>query len=233
MIGYEQSLEPKSNYLDFLLRQECIKIVEEFAKNPLTYYFRQPVEDIAYRKIIQHPMDLTTIRQSLEKNEYPNHQAFIRDMNLIFDNAVEYNGKRSLVGGIAIYLKKHFYSKVKLFEFYNNRNYENELFRLSRQFQEILNNPPDLLREKVEIIPLTASEKEETEDFSGERLQKLITNLNNIIKEKGPDKITDLLHSIDEDYIVTENSKLDLATFSRKALLLLENFCKSLEQSNP
>lgn len=44
-----------------------------------------------YHEIIKKPMDLTTIRQKIEKNEYHSKEDFEADVKLIFENAKSYN----------------------------------------------------------------------------------------------------------------------------------------------
>lgn len=48
-----------------------------------------------YLKIISHPMDLGTINKRLERGGsggYMNHIDFSNDVQLVFDNAMKYNG---------------------------------------------------------------------------------------------------------------------------------------------
>lgn len=62
-----------------------------------SFYFTQPVDPAKYGvddyfDIITEPMDFGTIRHKLNNNVYNNIEEFSRDMNLVFDNCVKYNG---------------------------------------------------------------------------------------------------------------------------------------------
>ena len=47
--------------------------------------------------MIKHPMDLSTVQDKLFKGTYDNCSSFLQDMNLIFNNAKEYNQTKSEV----------------------------------------------------------------------------------------------------------------------------------------
>lgn len=55
-----------------------------------------------YFEIIEEPMDFGTIKKKLFNNVYENVNEYIRDMNLVFDNCVEYNGSENMVAKYAI-----------------------------------------------------------------------------------------------------------------------------------
>eukprot|EP00049_Salpingoeca_infusionum_P015583 m.305219 g.305219 ORF g.305219 m.305219 type:complete len:1320 (+) comp15906_c0_seq6:103-4062(+) len=47
-----------------------------------------------YYQIIQQPMDFSTMRKKLKRNEYKTLDAFVNDADLVFDNCLEYNGEK-------------------------------------------------------------------------------------------------------------------------------------------
>ena len=51
-----------------------------------------------YFEVVQHPMDFGTIRNKLNTNAYHAPQEFLHDMNLVFENCMNYNGEDSHVG---------------------------------------------------------------------------------------------------------------------------------------
>jgi hypothetical protein len=78
-----------------------------------TNQFHESVDPIAdeipdYLDIIQHPSDLSTVRTKLLNNRYRSLQEFKRDMNLIWENAVQSSGHQSLPAFIADRLSKIF-----------------------------------------------------------------------------------------------------------------------------
>lgn len=72
--------------------------------------FLYPVDPVAlniphYPTVIKEPMDFTTIRNKLMYNAYDSEVDFNRDMNLVFDNCVTFNGKESSYGKIATQMR--------------------------------------------------------------------------------------------------------------------------------
>lgn len=47
-------------------------------------------------------MDFGTIRKKLTNNVYVNIEEFMRDMNLVFDNCVKYNGPENMIAKHAL-----------------------------------------------------------------------------------------------------------------------------------
>ena len=53
-------------------------------------------------------MDFGTIRKKLNNNVYNNIEQFSRDMNLVFENCVTYNGPENMVAKHAIDIRNIF-----------------------------------------------------------------------------------------------------------------------------
>ena len=64
-------------------------------------------------------MDLGTIKKKLNHNVYENIDEFIRDMNLVFDNCVRYNGPENMIAKYAIEIKGIFEENMKQMGFMN------------------------------------------------------------------------------------------------------------------
>ncbi|KAF9486524.1 TATA-binding protein associated factor Taf2 [Pholiota conissans] len=78
-------------------------------KEPVSWVFREPVDPIllgipTYFDVIpkKDARDLKTIRQKLDNDKYDTVEAFDADMELMFANAIKFNGADSEVGLIAI-----------------------------------------------------------------------------------------------------------------------------------
>ena len=81
-------------------------IVEGLLSHEHGWVFAEPVDpDVLgienYFDIIEHPMDLGTVKKRLEGGLYENENRAIADVILTFDNAMLYNEKRSLVHKMA------------------------------------------------------------------------------------------------------------------------------------
>lgn len=67
-------------------------------KHTSSWIFLEPVDPIKlnipdYFDIVKEPMDLSTIRTKLNSNQYMRATEFVRDVTLMFDNCILYNGE--------------------------------------------------------------------------------------------------------------------------------------------
>lgn len=88
------------------------------------FYFHEPVDPAKYGiddyfDIITEPMDLGTVKKKLNHNVYENMECFSRDMNLVFDNCVRYNGAENMIAKHAIEIKGLFEENMKQMGFMN------------------------------------------------------------------------------------------------------------------
>ncbi|KAF9958321.1 hypothetical protein BGZ72_000526 [Mortierella alpina] len=77
----------------------CHKLLDHFIRRDSYVLFSQPVDIIAvpdYPNVIKNPMDLSTMRAKVERNFYPNIDEFLKDFQLVCDNARLYNSKETL-----------------------------------------------------------------------------------------------------------------------------------------
>ncbi|XP_066321516.1 transcription factor GTE4-like [Miscanthus floridulus] len=73
-------------------------LLSRLMKHKFAWVFNKPVDPVAlglhdYFAIIQHPMDLGTIRGRLSHGQYRNPKEFAEDVRLTFQNAMTYNPK--------------------------------------------------------------------------------------------------------------------------------------------
>ena len=76
--------------------------LEKLMSHPLAIAFLEPVDPEAeglpnYNKVIKHPMDLGTIKKKLHDDKYKTVDEFVEDINLVWRNAIKFNGKKSLL----------------------------------------------------------------------------------------------------------------------------------------
>ena len=82
-----------------LLPEEQAKLVpllKTLDSNINAIYFREPVawnelKLFDYPKIIEHPMDFSTIRSKLDQQQYTSIETVLDDVQLIYDNCMLYN----------------------------------------------------------------------------------------------------------------------------------------------
>merc|ERR1740124_1411418 len=75
---------------------QCMEIVHSIRALKDSSVFEQPVDPIEmqcpdYFEIVKRPMDLCTLEANLKGNKYANAFEFYNDLQLIFDNCIEYN----------------------------------------------------------------------------------------------------------------------------------------------
>merc|ERR1719350_1535587 len=108
--------------LDPRVQVKCRRIIEHFKKLPSIEPFASPVdwEGLGltdYPKIVQVPMDLSTIESNFYRGSYRTPAAFAEDMRLMFNNCILYNDEDSVLFALAQILKRQFEKLFKEVEF--------------------------------------------------------------------------------------------------------------------
>jgi len=119
-------IKTRANHINWI--QECKELIEEMFEMEDSQPFRFPVCPIQYpdyNTVIEAPMDLNTVREELNSNNYNTPQDFQRDMKLIFDNSRNYNtNKKSKIFGMTLRLRAMFNDRMSLilenYRAYNN-----------------------------------------------------------------------------------------------------------------
>lgn len=75
---------------------ECGRILAALLKHANSWPYAEPVDPVKlgimdYFTVIKHPMDLGTIKESLESGEYSTPEDFAEDVRLVWRNAMTYN----------------------------------------------------------------------------------------------------------------------------------------------
>ncbi|KAF8941153.1 hypothetical protein EDD21DRAFT_349781 [Dissophora ornata] len=77
----------------------CYKLLDNFVKRDAYVLFTHPVDVTLvpdYPTVIKNPMDFSTMRAKVDRNFYPNIDEFLKDFQLVCDNARLYNSKETL-----------------------------------------------------------------------------------------------------------------------------------------
>lgn len=95
----------------------CYDITADLMSRSEAPPFNQPVDPVAleiphYRTVITHPMDLSTVKDRVKRNIYPNVHQFIDDVRLIWNNAMTFNIEGSPVHEMARILSDYFELRV-------------------------------------------------------------------------------------------------------------------------
>ncbi|KAK8886009.1 hypothetical protein M9Y10_041468 [Tritrichomonas musculus] len=208
------------------LPPQCLKITTDFIDDKLSLLFKDPfhpdkeIQD-EYYSIIKKPMDLSTVMRKLKENAYISIGDWSDDMNLIFDNAIKYNGESSLVGSIALYLKQKFEKKKKSIENLNSRNYEDQIIAYTRELNQTLLKPPDSLSVEID----TQASINRLNNFTISQFEQIKDKLNFLIQENKKDQIISDLKNTGVDFDPNADQQIDFAKLSRNSLLALEKSC--------
>lgn len=85
---------------------KCMPLIQELIDDQFGWVFHDAVDPVAlglpdYFDVVKNPMHLELVKKKLENAIYSTMDAFARDVKLVFENAILYNGESSEVGALA------------------------------------------------------------------------------------------------------------------------------------
>jgi hypothetical protein len=88
------------------ITHKCLPIVQQLIDDPYGWVFRDAVDPVVfglpdYFEVVKNPMHLLLVKKKLENAVYTDMASFERDVKLVFENAILYNGEDSEVGQLA------------------------------------------------------------------------------------------------------------------------------------
>ena len=90
--------EPSDRTVDDFFRDFVQYLIYSMECDPSAWAFLQPVKEEdapGYYSVITNPMDLSKFFKKHQNNEYKNLDQFIKDVTLMTDNCIYFNGKDS------------------------------------------------------------------------------------------------------------------------------------------
>jgi hypothetical protein len=89
------------------------RMITSIWKHHQAWIFHEPVDPQKlnipdYKEIIKQPMDFGTIKTKLNTNQYLKFQDFLYDLNLVFENCLQYNGEHSQVSTMCKGVREEF-----------------------------------------------------------------------------------------------------------------------------
>lgn len=93
-----------------------LHLLNDMQNHSSAWPFLVPVnkDEVAdYYDVIKEPMDLSTMEEKHEKDQYPVPEDFIKDANLIFNNCRKYNNETTSYAKSATKLEKFMWTKIK------------------------------------------------------------------------------------------------------------------------
>jgi hypothetical protein len=86
----------------------CLLLLDRIEKHDLSVPFRLPVDPSVvpgYADVVQHPIDLSHIKARLEQGGYSRPELFEADMQLMWNNALQYNQEKTPMHSITLRLR--------------------------------------------------------------------------------------------------------------------------------
>jgi len=96
-----------------------LSLVRKLLKNEHGWIFKDPVDPIelnleSYFEVVKNPMDLSTVEEKLNNFGYKDVKSVEHDVNLVFNNAILFNGEDSEIGEWARQLRDTFKNELQI-----------------------------------------------------------------------------------------------------------------------
>jgi hypothetical protein len=130
----------------------CTEILEELCSHPIARIFLNPVDPEAdgvptYLSIVKQPSDLGTVRRKLVNNEYITISEFERDVNLIWENAILFHGRSSVIAAMATRLNHIFQKKITKVQDHTHELWVNDYLKSQDVLCKLFREQPNALHE--------------------------------------------------------------------------------------
>ena len=202
-----------------IVKQHCIQIMDELISREIAGLFVEPVDPVLddcpdYFDVILHPMDLTTCKDNLEQDKYQTVHQWKADVDLIWDNAILFNGSDSIIGILAIELQDVFNEYTKFFTDSPADDWIAELNQICEDFGQAVKAltiaNPYTTRKSPSILTL-ASATSDAEDFqmSREEIAQLGEEISSLTDKTSIRRMFECLKSM-EPHIVGDAKGLTI-----------------------
>uniref|UniRef100_A0A8C5S3A8 Bromodomain and WD repeat domain containing 1 n=1 Tax=Laticauda laticaudata TaxID=8630 RepID=A0A8C5S3A8_LATLA len=154
----------KSRYDENKWKKQCMELVNLIFQCEDSEPFRQPVDLEQYpdyREIIDTPMDLATVKETLEAENYDTPMELWKDVKLIFSNAKAYTpNKRSKIYSMTLRLSALFEEKINriISDFKTGQKHNERIWRSERSSKKL--QSPNKFVQHAANIPRNAKQKQ-------------------------------------------------------------------------
>lgn len=106
ILKHLESLNKKVYLSSRTVTHKCMPVIQALINDQFGWVFHDPVDPVAlglpdYFDVVKNPMHLELVKKKVENAIYPDMESFERDVKLVFENAILYNGEASEVGELA------------------------------------------------------------------------------------------------------------------------------------
>ncbi|XP_042312358.1 bromodomain and WD repeat-containing protein 1 isoform X1 [Sceloporus undulatus] len=233
----------KASYDENSWKKQCMELINLIFQCEDSEAFRQPVDLDQYpdyREIIDTPMDLGTVKETLEAGNYDTPMELCKDVRLIFSNAKAYTpNKRSKIYSMTLRLSALFEEKIRriLSDFRTGQKYNerlrkgqgNQRYNRKLQGRSAEHATKTLRNSKQKQCKFQAKNQSEREDLSKQNTssRKLCTS-HKIYTSSSSHSIADLSSDSNSGSSVGQNARTRSTTAAHSSTLSSES---ELEQS--
>lgn len=142
-------------------KRKCLEVTNKMLHMDLCKPFKEKVDPIRdgapnYNEIVKHPMDLSTIRRNLMANELKGMDEWAAAVNLVWHNAMLFNGEGTLIHLIAKEMKEWFDKKYSKMPRTKDEEWMTLLRKSTKKMMYLSQHPP------ATIVPMKTTETEST-----------------------------------------------------------------------
>ncbi|OHT08736.1 Bromodomain containing protein [Tritrichomonas foetus] len=157
---------------------KCRKIMHHLNDHPLAIFFKDKVDTTLYPdylRVISEPSDITTVKTRLVKKKYESVEKWNRDVELIFDNCIQYNGKNTDLAAMAQHLRK-VYHKLKKEYLFDCDWCAKRCVELQNKLDRLLVNCPKSLKNVDAFQEIRNTASTERSDIKNDQLIKTLNS---------------------------------------------------------
>jgi len=142
-------------------KEKCIKLIEKLISWPICAPFLDletlKTDAPGYFDMISNPMALRVVLSNLKNMKYNDLKSFIKDVNLIWDNARKYNGEDSIYSQLAKESCLYFNRKMKTITSSPEEDWLMKVRKVATAFYSAISHPPQEVDPSRRIAEYAAS----------------------------------------------------------------------------
>jgi hypothetical protein len=220
----------------------CLKLVKTLATNKNGWPFSTPVDPIAlgipdYFQIIKTPMDLSTVEQKINNEQYNNIDELIRDVRQIWFNCRTYNGPEHDITKMGQALSDVFEKKIAEIK---SKNWDLEAGSVEGEGEEYSDGRKTKVPKRASTggpagsVPAASVVRSNVPEMSFEEKRQLCILINNL-DTKHLGKVVQIIHRALPDFLSqhqtdTEEVEINIEQLDNATLRELESYAKEVSK---
>jgi hypothetical protein len=211
----------------------CVDILDELCSHPIAEIFLNPVDPEldnvpTYLDVVKHPSDLGTVRQRLLARKYANIDDFEREVNQIWENAILFNGRTSLISAMAAFLGHIFQKRLALLRTASHEAWMGDYLKSQTTMCKLFRAQPAVL-EEFNLSPdleMLVPERKMARSWLTPEDAQFFAQAFKFVEE--PTQLAKMIHILTENEPTIDFSEpelqINLAALSQRTIRLLKGF---------